>query len=126
MERQARTMAKLSLSPEVIITSPLVRAKQTAAIVAERLKSRGGVVEDVRLGLDFDLTRLTGILDDHRSAQAVMLVGHDPSMSETIGEFVGGARIDLKKGSLACVEVPDALAPEGKLMWLVPPKALLL
>lgn len=126
MARQAKAMAKLSLALDVIVTSPLVRAKQTSKIVAEGLKVRDGLVEDERLGLDFDPSRLAGVLKEYRSANAVMLVGHEPSMSETIGHLIGGARIDLKKGALACVDVPDPSSLEGELVWLVPPKVLLL
>jgi phosphohistidine phosphatase len=126
MARQAKAMAKLSLALEVIVTSPLVRAKQTAAIVADGLKLRAGLVEDERLGLDFDPSRLAGVLEEHRSADAVMLVGHEPSMSGTIGHLVGGARIALKKGALARVDVPDPSSSEGELVWLIPPKVLLL
>ena len=126
MARQAKVMAKLSLALDVIVTSPLVRAKQTSAIVAQGLKVRDGFVEDERLGLDFDASRLAGVLKEYRGANAVMLVGHEPSMSETIGHLIGGARIDLKKGALACVDVPDPSSLEGELVWLIPPKVLLL
>jgi phosphohistidine phosphatase len=126
MARQAKAMAKLSLALDIIVTSPLVRAKQTSAIVAEGLKVRDKLVEDERLGLDFDPSRLAGVLKEYRGASAVMLVGHEPGMSETIGHLVGGARIGLRKGALACVDVPDPSSSEGKLVWLIPPKVLLL
>jgi len=61
----------------------------------------------------------------HRDADAIMLVGHEPSMSETISRVVGGGEIDLKKGGLACFEVRDADSLHGRLLWLIPPKVLL-
>ncbi|MGP6156005.1 MAG: phosphohistidine phosphatase SixA [Vulcanimicrobiaceae bacterium] len=125
MARQAKAMAELSLAPDVILTSPLLRAKQTATIVSGKLHPRDGLIEDERLGLDFNLDRLSGVLEGCRAAGAVMLVGHEPSLSETIGRLIGGARIDLKKGALACVDVPDASVMEGTLIWLATPKILL-
>jgi phosphohistidine phosphatase SixA len=53
-----------------------------------------------------------------------MLVGHEPGMSETIGLVVGRARVVLKKGALALVDLTDPTLPSGDLLWLVPPKIL--
>jgi phosphohistidine phosphatase len=124
--REGSTLRKLSLAPDLIVTSPLVRAKETAAIVAGELKMKDRLVEDERVGLDFDPGRLAAILQEHVTAKAVMLVGHEPSMSQTIGHLVGGAKIDLKKGGLAAVDLPDASAADAELVWLIPPKVLAL
>lgn len=124
MEREAETLAELSLDLAAIITSPLLRAKQTASIVAERLRMTDRLVEDDRLSPGFDLDRLGAILQAYARADAVMLVGHEPSMSETVGRLVGAARIDLKKGGLACVDLPDPSSSSGQLAWLIPPKIL--
>jgi phosphohistidine phosphatase len=126
MARQSKALAKLSLEPDLIVTSPLLRAKQTASIVAEGLKLHEKVVEDERLGLGFDSNRLAGILQEHKDSGALMLVGHEPGMSETIGRLIGHAKVDLKKGALACVNVPDLASLEGELLSLIPAKVLLL
>jgi phosphohistidine phosphatase len=124
MAREGKTLLDLRLNLDVIVTSPLLRAKQTAAIVAEKLQLQERIVEDEGLGVSFDLRALARVLKDHADANAVMLVGHEPSMSETIGQLIGGARMDFKKGSLACVAVSDPVTPKGELMWLLPPKVL--
>jgi phosphohistidine phosphatase len=124
MEREAKTIARLNLELDAIITSPLVRAKQTAEIAADPLKIEPA--SDERLGPDFDVQRLGEIIREHTGAGALLLVGHEPNMSETIGEIVGGARVDLKKGGLACVELNDASDVAGDLVWLIPPKVLAL
>jgi phosphohistidine phosphatase len=125
MAREAKTIAKLALDLGTIVTSPLVRAKQTAVIVADTLDMRSRLVEDRRLGFAFDSSALAEILRE-RSEGAIMLVGHEPSMSRTIGVVVGGARIDFKKGSLACVNFENPASLAGELVWLVPPKVLAL
>lgn len=124
MERAADTIAELDLEIEAIVTSPLVRARQTADIVAKRLKLRKNLVEDENLGLEFNIQRLLQVLERYPKAGAIMLVGHDPSMSRTIGQLIGGARIDFKKGALAFVELIDASAPAAELVWLIPPRVL--
>jgi phosphohistidine phosphatase len=122
MEREAAAIGELSLGIERIVTSPLLRARQTAEILADRLELRGGLVVDERLGLGFDRRRLKEILAAHDGV-SVVLVGHEPSMSATIGSAIGDASIDLKKAALACVDLPDR-ASAGTLVFLIPPKVL--
>lgn len=124
MAREAKMLATLALDLDVIVTSPLVRAKQTAAIVAQELDVR--VAEDARLGTSFNVRALGEILHERAQAAAIMLVGHEPSMSATIGSVVGGASLDLKKGGLACVNFDDPDRPVGALLCLVPPRILAL
>jgi phosphohistidine phosphatase len=120
----AKTLAALQPKIDVIVTSPLVRAKQTATIMAKRLKLQDRLVEDERLGGGFGLSYLAEVLAEHSTAGAIMLVGHEPGISRTVGQIVGGARIDFKPGTLACVNVPDPATLEGELLWLVTAKIL--
>ena len=124
MKCEARAIADLSLRLDVIVTSPLLRARQTAEIVADRLKLRDDIVEDERIADGFDARRLSEILDDHDKADAIMLVGHEPTMSAAIGRSIGDASIELKKAALAGVVFADASATRGTLICLIPPKVL--
>jgi len=124
MTLAAKTIAGLALRVDVILTSPLVRAKQTAAIVAKRLKLDDRLVEDDRLGGGFGMNSLGEILAERHTADAILLVGHEPGMSRTVGAMVGGANIDFKPGSLACVDVPDPATLRGELRWLILAKIL--
>jgi phosphohistidine phosphatase len=124
MKCEARAIADLSLQLDVIVTSPLLRARQTAEIVADRLKLRNEIVEDERLAAGFDTRRLAEILGEHDKAGAIMLVGHEPTMSAVIGRLIGDADIELKKAALAGVALSDASAPRGKLICLIPPRVL--
>jgi len=123
--REAKALAQLEIDLDVIVTSPLVRARQTAELVADELKLRNSLVEDERIGPGFSPGRLADLLEYHADATAIMLVGHEPSMSHTIGEIVGGATIDFKKGGIACVELAGGLPVRGTLLWLATPKMLL-
>lgn len=122
MEHEAKAIRKLGLELDAILTSPLIRAKDTATLVGETLQLT--VKEDERLGGDFEVAALEAILQDHADAKALMLVGHEPSFSAVVGRLIGEARLELKKGGLACVELPDAKTMTGELRWLIPPKLL--
>jgi phosphohistidine phosphatase len=67
---------------------------------------------------------LARVVRSHADAGALMLVGHEPDFSQTIGSLIGGGRVVCKKGGVACVNVPDIRAMEGDLEWLVPPGLL--
>lgn len=125
MRREAATLEAIGLEVDAILTSPLTRARQTAEIVADALDLQECVVQEPRLGPGFDHTRLAEILAGYREAEALLLVGHEPTLSMTIAHLIGGgAALDVKKGSLARVDLPDPEQMRGVLVWLVPPKIL--
>lgn len=122
--REARSIADLKLGLARIVTSPLVRARQTAEIVAGELDLKDALVEDTRIDIGFSTERLASVLRDYREANAIMLVGHEPSMSAVVSELIGGANLDFKKGGLACVEIGGFSPLQGQLSWLATPKLL--
>jgi phosphohistidine phosphatase len=124
MEREAKGIANLSLGLDLIVTSPLLRARQTAAIVAERLRMEGALVEDDRIAHRFNAQACRAILAEHADAESIVLVGHEPTMSATIGRLIGGGDIELKKAALAGIEFADRTSPVGTLFCLIPPKVL--
>lgn len=124
MAKEGKRMKELGITPDVILTSPLVRAKQTAEIAAEHLSLGDKVKEDKRLAPGFAVPAVGEILKQYRDAGSIMLVGHEPDFSETLSSLIGGGRIVCKKGGLALVELeqPDSL--QGELLWLLPPSLL--
>jgi phosphohistidine phosphatase len=125
MEREAKAIAELSLDLDRIVTSPLLRARQTAEIVAKRLDMEAKLIDDPRLGGGFNLEQLRAILGASANDTSIMLVGHEPSMSMTIGRAIGGASIELKKAALAGIELADPCSSNGTLICLFPPRALI-
>jgi phosphohistidine phosphatase len=123
--REALTLVRLGLKVDTIVSSPLTRARETADIVAGELGLAVQVVDDERLAHGFGRRRLAQILADHAGADKVMLVGHEPEFSETIGALTG-ARVVCKKGSLARIDVTGGGEGEldGELVWLLQPKVL--
>jgi phosphohistidine phosphatase len=124
----AQGLRTLKVQPDVILSSPLVRARQTAEIVQEALgvKSKIEVVDDLVPNAPPErlFTRLRQFPDD----SVVLCVGHEPHLSTTISASMSGktaAAIAMKKAAACAVlfaEQPQAGA--GKLIWLIPPKAL--
>jgi phosphohistidine phosphatase len=118
---EGRAMKAMGLAPDVIVTSPLARARRTAEIVAEELGMSGRLVEDSRLAHGFDARRLAEIVVRHADAASLMLVGHEPGFSATVAELTGGGRVDFKKGGLARVDVKGSQLDDGILAWLLTP-----
>lgn len=120
----AKTFGRLIPDLDAIITSPLVRADQTAKITAEEFGLSESLIQDDRLSPGFNPQKLKEILSSYPEAKAIMLVGHEPDFSETISAITGGGNLTLKKGGLARVDIDDIHNPSGDLVWLIPPKAL--
>ncbi len=116
MAAVAKLLARLGIAP-VILTSPLPRASQTAAIAGKYLGAE--VREEKLLRPGFDATKLAKLLRDF-SGDALMIVGHEPDFTQTIFQITGGLT-KLSKGGIALVEV-DPASMKGELRWLVPPK----
>jgi len=121
-KRLGEHLASIGFAADVFVTSPKVRAEQTADIVAGRVDV--DVRVDARLAGPFDLETIDAILAEAGDPERVVLVGHDPDFSETLSTLCG-PRLEMKKGALARIEVDRPLRPGGgTLRWLVPPDAL--
>jgi phosphohistidine phosphatase len=121
-ERLGAFLEAHGVRPDVIVSSPKVRAQQTAEIVASTL---GMTVKlDQRLAEGFGKHELWALLDE-TGAREPMFVGHDPDFSGLLSYLVDTAGISMKKGALATVDLQTQLGDgEGELRWLVPPELL--
>ena len=117
MRDVAKFLARLNVRLNLIVTSPLPRASQTADIAADYLK--GKVRKDELLAPGFGMSELRTVLKRH-PAKALMLVGHEPDFTTVISGLTR-ASLKLSKGGVALVDV-DPDSEEGKLLWLFPPK----
>lgn len=120
VRKVAKLLSQLKVAP-LILTSPLPRASQTAAIAAEVLGVE--MREENNLKPGFNAARLGKVLREF-SADSVMIVGHEPDFSNTIRELTGGA-MKLSKAGIALIDL-DVSSMSGRLRWLVPPKIALL
>jgi phosphohistidine phosphatase len=109
---------------DLIITSPLVRARQTAEIAVRHLGMEKSLVEDERLAPGFGIDEASLIVDENPAAEGLMFVGHEPDFSLTISALIGGGRLICKKGGIARIDLASLSPLQGELIWLIPPKVL--
>jgi len=120
-----RALAALDVQVDVIISSPLKRAAQTASLVGNELSYEGRLqLEDgLRPGATYiDFRRM---LEKYAKQEAVLVVGHNPNLSEFLGRAISEpgreAGVDLKKGAVAKVDIGRN---SGVLNWCLTPKLL--
>jgi phosphohistidine phosphatase len=122
-ERLGHHLAAAGFRCDALLSSPKIRALETAEIVAAALGV--AVRTDERLGGAFGLDGLAEILGDAGGPGRPVLVGHDPEFSDLAAELLGVPELLLRKGAVACIELdgePEAGA--GLLRWLLSPEIL--
>jgi len=121
-----RWLAARDFAPELIVTSPLVRCRQTAELVAAGIAGRPEVVPRDELAPGSDLKGLLKWTARHkRRPDQVAWVGHAPDVGRLTAALIGqgGAAIDFSKGAVAALRFDDGpAAGQGELRWLVTPK----
>lgn len=116
--RLGALLAAAGFLPDALISSPKLRARETADAVAKALGLE--VVVDARLGGALDLATVERVMADAGDARRPLLVGHDPDFSWIASEL-SGASIAMKKGALARIDAATLGEGEGSLRWLLPP-----
>ncbi|HLY98505.1 MAG TPA: phosphohistidine phosphatase SixA [Candidatus Angelobacter sp.] len=118
-----RLLASLDVQVEQIISSPLKRALQTASLIANELAFEEAIQKDDALRPAGNYEHFQDMLSHYRRNEAVVVVGHNPNLTEflsrTITGSAGSAHLELKKGSVAKVELNGRT---GTLQWLVTPR----
>jgi phosphohistidine phosphatase len=119
-----RALAALDVHVDIMISSPLKRASQTASLVGNEMGYEGKLVMDRALLPEAAFQAFRELLNRHSKQEAILVVGHNPSMSEFLGKLIGDgaeASIDFKKGAVAKVEVDRKMAA---LHWCLTPKVV--
>ena len=122
-DRLGRFLAGVGFATDAVITSPKVRAAQTAEIVARHLLVP--VVVDARLAGGFDVEIVEAMLRDAGDPIRPVLVGHDPDFTDLVETLTGSAAVTMKKGAMLRIDIERPLAAgSGSLAWLVTPDLL--
>ena len=120
-----RALVALDVHVEVILSSPLKRAAQTASLVGNELGYEGKLIFENALRPGTSFAEFQGLLGKYRRHETIMVVGHNPNLSEFLGRSVSDAgceaSIELKKGAVAKVEF---LRNSAALQWCLTPKIL--
>lgn len=127
--RVADGLRRLGLVFDCILTSPLVRARETAEIVATVLGTKKALHVTDHLVPGATLHALVDELNRHHAGCAeILLVGHEPDLSRHIAVLTSGrpaVQIEMKKAGLCRLEIEDLRAGRcATLQWLLPPKLL--
>ena len=128
MEKAAAGLRSLGIAPELILTSPYVRARQTAEILVNMVSARPSLKETPALVPHGNRAELYREILKQDGIGEIMLVGHQPSLGKIAGEIAWGSAehaLDLKKGGACAIEIDKVTAsPRGILLWFMPPAIL--
>ncbi|MGZ6256276.1 MAG: SixA phosphatase family protein [Candidatus Limnocylindria bacterium] len=122
LKAAAPVWRRLNLRPDLVLSSPLPRALQTADLLLEGLGMPDEPVVEDRLRPGASWGDFARAMAAHPDARRVMFVGHEPDLSNAASLLTGAASIRMRKGGIACVEFPGIPEPgAGELAWLLDP-----
>ncbi len=126
LRKEARGLVALGVEIDQIITSPLVRTRQTADILGEALKNKPGVAASDALAPAGTPAAVMQEIARHVRKGRIALVGHEPNLGELAAQLIGAkAPLEFKKGGVCRIDF-EMLPPKGlgSLRWFVLPKML--
>lgn len=120
-----RALAAIEAQVDMIVSSPLKRATQTASLVGNEMGYEGKLQIEAALRPGATFGDFRKLIEKYARQEAIMVVGHNPNLSQFLGLLVSDsgceASIDLKKGAVARVEMRRS---SGTLQWCLTPKVL--
>lgn len=118
-----RLLARLEVQVDAILSSPLKRATQTAAVVANEIGHEGNLQLDAALRPQSSMSDFRDLLNRYSHVQSILVVGHSPNLRQFLGRLIGDrglvAEVELKKGAIAKV---DVLPHRSRLQWCLSPR----
>ena len=116
----------LEVEIDEIFTSPLVRAKQTAMLLADGLGNKSSVKTLDALSPGHSPRQVMSELSRSAKRRRIALVGHEPGLGELAAHLVGAPRaLPFKKGGVCSIAVQGlASRRPGEMVWFIPPKVL--
>jgi phosphohistidine phosphatase len=124
-QQAALGLARIRKRPDALLTSPWLRALQTAEIAAQAWGRIRPQPTPALAGGSF--ADLAAVLADHPPEATVALVGHEPHLSALLARLLGTSRderLTFRKGGAALVNLPGRLEEGGELVWYLPPRIL--
>jgi len=117
-----RALAAMKVDVDVVISSPLTRAMQTAELVTKEFGHKGKVVVDDAMRPEATYDQFHELVTKYKDKDAILVVGHDPSITEFLVQLLAGTDapefVDFKKGAVAKVGSDG----QAKLNWVLTPK----
>jgi phosphohistidine phosphatase len=119
-------LQEIDVDIDLVITSPLVRAKQTADLIIAGWPDAPALAVNDSLSPTGSPAGVAEVLSRHAKLKNIALVGHEPGLGH-LAAFLIGARAPLsfKKGGIACIEMPTLpVVGPGQLLWHATPRML--
>jgi len=126
LRKEAKALDALGVGFDHIITSPLVRTKQTADVFAETMKSKPSVSQSDALAPAGTTAAVIQELAKHMRKGRVAVVGHEPNIGELAARLIGARTpMEFKKGAICRIDF-EVFPPKGagQLQWFVTPRML--
>ena len=126
LRKEAKTLARLDVDFDLIISSPLVRTKQTAEVFAQAMASHPSVTLSDALAPAGTPAAVFQELGKHMRKARIALVGHEPNIGELAARLIGTrTAIEFKKGAICRIDF-EVFPPKGTglLRWFIPPRML--
>jgi phosphohistidine phosphatase len=117
-----RVLSALTIQIDVIVSSPLKRALQTAQFVGTEIGYEGRIEISSALGLTADYSAFHQMVSGYGDREGVLVVGHNPTLFQFLGHLMTGSddvNIRMRKGSIARV---DMERHPPLLRWLLDPR----
>jgi phosphohistidine phosphatase len=126
MEKNAAGIAKIIVSPLSIISSPLKRAYNTSEILASKFRKSTSITLRDDLLPGGSVENIIQLCIKHNNDDNVMLVGHEPSLGNFLSTILQqkNQSLQLKKGSICCVEFNVEFPKNSELLFYIPPRIL--
>ena len=126
LRKAARSLSHIGVSFDIVLTSPFVRTRQTAEILAAEFAPRPAVVNVDALASGGAIAAVLAELEKHSRRKRIAIVGHEPGIGDLAARLAGmRERMEFKKGAVCRIDV-DALPVKGlgTLRWFLAPKIL--
>ena len=126
LRREASGLARLGAGFDVVLTSPLVRTRQTAEAIASQFDPRPPIVAVESLSPEGNYQAMLTDLEKQSRRSRIALVGHEPGIGEFAARLAGSRRpLVFKKGAVCRIDL-ETLLPTGRgsLRWFLTPKIL--
>jgi phosphohistidine phosphatase len=126
LRRSAEGLAAVGVTFDVILTSPLTRARQTADVLAEALPGKPAVhvMESLAPGGTFNA--FVEELAKYAKRSRIACVGHEPDLGQLAARLIGARRpLEFKKGGICRIDLDGLpISGPGHLRWFVTPRML--
>jgi phosphohistidine phosphatase len=126
LRRAARALTRLDVAVDVVVTSPLVRTRQTAEVVAAGLDPHPHIVVAESLAPGGSAAAVLAELEKQAKRSSIAIVGHEPGIGELAARLVGARHaIAFKKGAVCRIDIEGLpVSGPGDLRWFLTPKIM--